>query len=1667
MSLWSAFTNWGKSVVQDIAGVGATTQQAAIQGAAGLVTPQVAQAAGGAAPEAVAGLQSAAQAAIAKTAPVAPTQASSDLLLQAAKPAAAAFSYGVNRPISTIGLLTDPNSPLYSATGGMGQGFQLSDITKAYDRSAKVSPFQALTKSSIFQDTPFGYLADQALKAGKVDLKNVNLWNDQDIKKNFTNNTIGRIFTGTGDFVLSNVAGAAVTGFAGDAANLAAKASNLTTVIDTSADLAKLDSLADSHITHVQSNGAMGTKTVFGSDVQQLADTTDMNLILNKVREYSNNDQLPSLIAKTNNPSIVKDLLLADKGYQPSLNRLLNNSPADLWQLGDVNSFIKGNVAASGIMPGYDAETLKNVQAAYDQSINEIPSHRDLYEAFHDGKGAQIVQGTNYKPIDPPVLGGTIGAVRTRAAEIAAAAQTRSFSELGGMSETVLGGGANRPITAILRFTGTSKPRGYITYQGARPWDGADEINAVFDDIRKFTNGDAPITTGFEEVNGQSLPVKISAAEYRSNAIKAFMDAKTATEKDAVIKKLDEDLGKHLFYSYGFTNDAEIENFVNDARGALSKLHTQLSQDGFAFDGQGRRLVVDPMTQRQLADSRPMLPWGKIERDIRAHAKGGLTGIGTEILPGIAHNLFESLNKTFSIAVLGRPSYIPKNSVAEPLITAFLSMGNKFLEDSVGTAISNGVKNNTNRILSAVRKTGSMSGVKNANELLAQKMSNLGEALHIRDAAQAEWENAFNTDNLSPATKAEHLETIKSNLRSAEAVVNRIEADINVASKEYALSDKVPSVYNIRRRIEFLKNQPQGAVRYASEIRGAELALQKAVGNITTLSPEIAQHNAALESAWKLLDKAVTEKGLAEKEQGEILAKVESSKKRYYGKQEPHVLNIGGKQVASEALFDPDKFGDALKNEFSNEDTIEQTFLNEARIGAKQGLLSRKAPNGTVDINSPVYFEELAYVINRQMRGDPLVNMVLKGESNEAIQQWANTAEGQRYLRQFGYENPSDLPVTVQDRIDFVNRYLPDAAAREYALREPVTSLGLQRLLADKPQMLSPIHPTDVDYGSAATLGKWSLFSNDVLKTMNKFYGGLMRAENPYRWAWADKKFQQIIGDKLALLDQQGVPVTAEQANAVRQAAVRETLTEAEKTFYTVRRQNRALYAARTVFAFPTASTNAMYRFGRLAVKYPGRSAGFMRNYYGLYNTFGVDKDGNPVSDPTQAAYIVIPGTKEMGLFGDKGIRLSTKAFGFLVNMPGPSFLSTFAVQNILNNKPDNEQIVKRIVNDTIGHLPGMDYDSMFPASSTSGTSSFIPSWVSDLKKGLAGSDSNSDFLATHRLVHNYLMTLSEMKLGPKPTLKQEMNMTKDFYLQRAGWRFGSPFGMAPQQDKPGQLFEDLATSLLKKNNGDYNKAQAELLQVLGPDFSADRYLFRGNTKSAYVSPSLQGYERVFKDNPSLVAKLADLDPKTVSLLSSDLNGDPANQQVQSFLMNAKVRLPGGTVLNNAPMNTQQYEEALQVNRTWNAYRTQKQQILDALKTKGYKRMADVPAIAQAWNAYVAQLGQYDKKWYNEYQQNAAGDNSYTYAKALQTIVNDKNFMVKNGNGDFWKQAATFISYRNQLVQAYASAPAGTKTAIKAAWQNYLQQDTAGSWNPQLQQIIDRYFINDTMKGTN
>jgi hypothetical protein len=258
---------------------------------------------------------------------------------------------------------------------------------------------------------------------------------------------------------------------------------------------------------------------------------------------------------------------------------------------------------------------------------------------------------------------------------------------------------------------------------------------------------------------------------------------------------------------------------------------------------------------------------------------------------------------------------------------------------------------------------------------------------------------------------------------------------------------------------------------------------------------------------------------------------------------------------------------------------------------------------------------------------------------------------------------------------------------------------------------------------------------------------------------------------------------------------------------------------------------------------------------------------------------------------------------------------------------------------------------------------------------------------------------------------------------------------------------------------------------VLGSSFPADRYLYRGSTKSAFISPTVEGYARVWQNNSDLAKQLEQLDPKAVGLLTADITGDP-DPQVQKFLANPGTKLPGNTILNGQSLTPEQYETNLQINRTWNAYRTDKDSLLTALRaaTNNPKaRVADYPQAKAAWDARLAQLSKYSPQWWDEYQKSANGDNSYVMAKGLQSIISNQKFMTKNGSTDFWQQAKTFIDQRNKVVEALNSPEvkaAKASTALKQAWSSYLQNDTSGLWNPQLQEIIDRYFVNDSLKGT-
>ncbi len=238
---------------------------------------------------------------------------SNDLVLQAGvKLHDEVISPYITRPIASAALLTDLDSPLYSDE--FTKGFQLSDITEAYNRSEEVSLGQALTKSDL---NPIKEITNLVFDKGGINLDEINLWNDDDIQRAFVDNTVGKYFTGTVDFAVSNLAISGAFGLAAKSGYLGARKAGLTTKAN---NFSKIEKDIDDGILYSQSSAASGRQTTIGNDINKLASTSDIEEVSTILNKYTNNINLYGPIQRATDPNTVKDLILADKGYLPALD---------------------------------------------------------------------------------------------------------------------------------------------------------------------------------------------------------------------------------------------------------------------------------------------------------------------------------------------------------------------------------------------------------------------------------------------------------------------------------------------------------------------------------------------------------------------------------------------------------------------------------------------------------------------------------------------------------------------------------------------------------------------------------------------------------------------------------------------------------------------------------------------------------------------------------------------------------------------------------------------------------------------------------------------------------------------------------------------------------------------------------------------------------------------------------------------------------------------------------------------------------------------------------------------------------------------------------------------------------------------------------------------------
>jgi hypothetical protein len=1590
------------------------------------------------------------------------------------------FSPLVKRPISTAALLTDPESPLFE-DDAYGKGFQLSDVQTAYDRSKEVSLGVALTKSYL---NPFHVtgISDAILEDGGIDIDRVNLWDDQDIQANFVDNTTGRWMTGFTDALVGNVAVVGAVNRSVSALRAAARAAgfnNRINVYDADA-INKLEKLADDHISGQ-------TQTVFGSDVVTLANTKDIVLINRILKPHTNNPRLASLIKETEDPTFVRDLLLADKGYAPAINRLMGARKADdLWYSSNAADEIFADFAKTGQYRSYNAQAKERWSQAFDDAIAKNPESQRVFDAFmRDQFDAQTgrfipeprVLGTTYKPVEPIVGREALIKGREFKQRFGAATEVRDYSNIGGVVQTIIGSGKRGgAATALIHFTGSKLPRGIISNSGLRPGDMVEELNAWLDDIPLFARG-----TNQVRLNDGTV---MKASDYRRNLIDKALVLKTDGQRESFFQNMNEEVAIDVFATMGIGR-VQAKQFIDNINESIYKYHGDLKRDSYAMDPSGVRAVISPQTQRQLSNATPLVPLGKIVREA-LRIKGSFNPVDN-VFTDLGKGLFEAGNKLFSFTQLVRPTYIPKNSIFEPLLSAVQSQGSQFLFDSAETFAKNAMFNNRNRFNQLVNKANIKSSArrKALKEEYAQYTEQYDRAVDLVDNSVAEWVEFFiNPAARSPVTRAEFADIVKDDLRAAERLINNLEGKMRVRAREFGLQrEEVPTLYGLVRRVQYLKTLKDPKI--AGDIRAAELAITKASGDINTLAPDLNTLNATIKKAYDDIDKLLVDMGPSRKKLADEFSVVDNARIRRRGRQEPdgYVMS-NGETVKIPRLENENSLGTSYKAEISNRHTREMELLGDKTFAKRTQILGRRDANRITDVTDPLYFDELAYVANNYMRGDVLIDQILAGRTrDEIIQNWGMKRGGRSYAEEFGRDS-SEIIDMIDDQIAYVNRYLPTLEAKAAVAAGEVRGNQLAQLLGDKLDRLTPINPLDNKYSTPIEQSKNFLEAID--RASSKAWTAIGAPENAIRWAWGSVELRNRTIDKLEMLAAQGFEVNTGTINSVRQAAAVEMVKEAEKTFYSIRRQNRALYLARTVLSFPAASASGIYRYTRFAAKSPQRMSGFLNSYYGIYNSFGVDKYGNPVDDVFDAEYLLVPGTKELGLNAGKGIMVGTRAVNFIANFAGPAYTVPIAVGQVLALKPGNDQVLQKAIDDTFGKLPGYSYKELFPFGietdlGKAATQAFTPAWARNFLLYLNGDDSKKDWVDTFTSEWNYQMALYEMGIGVAPTEELVAKQSRKKFLEKALWQFASPLGTAAVVDmRKDSIFRTYYNAAVEKykalgfsDRQAKGAAESDLntrMSMLGKkvEFPMDRLYFgsKRRPKAAYVTPTAEAYNRVWEEFSGLANELGKEDKNLIGLITADLRGSESDANIARLLNRPGTTLPDGTTLNLPLVTVEDVERDIEVSRVWKAYGEYKRQLNDLAKSKGYATYSSVPELREALKAYALQLGQFSDSWLFEYNRRASEDVSYKYAWGLTKIVKDDKFMEKHGNSQFWVHAEAIMRYRRDYVNLYKEAPTGYKSVVQNAWRDYVNS-VLDVVDPKLADILDRYFENDNLTEVN
>jgi hypothetical protein len=1144
-------------------------------------------------------------------------------------------------------------------------------------------------------------------------------------------------------------------------------------------------------------------------------------------------------------------------------------------------------------------------------------------------------------------------------------------------------------------------------------------------------------------------------APLKEDFINKYSAAITLKQKQEVVEGFEKTNIIEIAKRYGVSEEDAVSIYTL-LKAKQKYGQEEVAKTGTLPEGEVGAYVFDDLLRSQIATHHIMFDFGLFDRELKRFAiKQGLIEKGTLSLKGLrgdyyARDLFDTMNSVFSIAVLVRPGYIPKNSIVEPQMRIL------------------GVSDSHNQIA----------------ELLPSTKRYLDNTV---------WRNKYYGNVIYNALT-------KRSSKGYQSKTKALQSDIkNTKTK---ISETDTQINQIQSQIRNLEKEQY--YKYTSKQLDKDVTIDKEIFDLQQQLDEVLTTKEIQENAMRFAEEALQETQSAWAKQAELRGILRGKIKSQADEPVTFTTEKGVKITVPGGLAPGAKGGLVMRTEVDPVSSKWAASIHSAQA-ARLKALTRAGEKTEIRPGDENYFTAFAEELNIRAKNDELIKMWAAGVSMDDAIAWLGGSKnidigteiigrdaGRNYWNSVLEYRAADatgyLPEYVTEIYNRWNQLVPDADIRENAIARLIRPEELESRYASRNDLLPVV-------GKKATVpgrfqDKLALSLNNATSWAFGVVAGVPEriiSKNPFY----TRRWKESVERQIKQAEGMGVEVTGDLINdRFRFIANSEALKAVEETFYVVRRLNNYQYLLRFGLGFPTAYINSYKFWTKQMVKNP-YNAVIMYKFQGLPYEFGmvVDQDGNKVErrqprEEGEERFLILgqPGylKKTMDPYTKK---VNTDQWNFMLGNVQAGWLGQVALSEFIVRKPDLEKTMQEVMGKDIynlllysgrpvrggsslgrlsniykpGYLNlGIDVTQQFvkEAARRNIDVPFV-SYMAGLTGAMDAKDQESfvdEFVRIRDVA--WINWAAEGSIeGEEPDNDELKKVALKSQLAKAGWKWLSPLGVTFEpvnqffRDVFTKIEENYATGILPVPEGQtpYRAAEDALMDLYGEEII--RFFGSKYTKQTTFRPDQESYA-TYKNNRELVEKVATINPMLVGMVTNpDVPGE-FSPAIAAWMERTSI---GGKDLVAKVKSAEERQAQFEERVGWNRFvklKNQKDYLLAKAGLKSLNGNAAEP-IRDWYKEEVRKIEGDYPGWGRAYGRiNNGGIVERETLPALVLALQDRKFMDSKKDSTKWQAVSVWMIDREEYFQEY-QANKGNKPmqdAIKLAWsereQTIINQDT-------------------------